>query len=195
MELQEDKARLIEEIFVDKVYDVYPELTVIDCGANIGLYTEFIHPKAKAVYAIEPSTRNYQLLSERVRNKDLTKVLTLNMGLSDSVGEVPLYKRVSYGGFSIIGGAPENNEVEEMVKVTTLANFMYDTDISHADILKIDIEGAEQRVFSSPDFKDVAGRIELIIGEIHGGCEIEEILKSNGFSYEVKDRIFLAKRI
>ena len=33
------------------------------------------------------------------------------------------------------------------------------------DILKIDVENNEDEIFKAPDFKDVAGKIDFIIGE------------------------------
>ena len=192
--ITDDTERFTKEIFEDKVYEFNPKYVVIDVGANVGLYSEYIYDRAKVIYAIEPSTKNYQLLLNRIKDKNLTKIKPFNIGLANRTIETPLYKRSSNGGYSIM--ATGNDEIEEMVSITTLAMFMGGNNINYVDILKVDVEGAEYDIFNSDDLSSVQGKIGNIIGEPHGGISIKELLEANGFSYRLNDSgIFIAERI
>ena len=91
------------EIFVDKVYlkhgiTINDGDTVIDIGANIGLFTLFInqHSQNAEVYSFEPSPVVYELLKA---NSEVygSKVKTFNYGVSDKkkTAQFTFYNRSS----------------------------------------------------------------------------------------------------
>ena len=71
---------------------------VLDIGANIGIYTKFMHElvgDSGCVYSIEPIPRTFEILCWNVKRLGLTRVKTINCAISDDDGiakmEIPLY--------------------------------------------------------------------------------------------------------
>ena len=61
-------------------------------------------------------------------------------------------------------------------------------------LLKCDCEGSEVEIFSSISFKNVAYKIDVIVGENHSWNgrhpnQIREAMKNNGFTYEILPKI------
>lgn len=85
------------------------------------------------------------------------------------------------------------------METLTLEDFFKQNNIDHVDILKIDAESAEYEIFKDT-FKNIADKIDCIIGEDHIGGALEPILKGYGFNYtnlsdgRVNANIFIAKR-
>jgi FkbM family methyltransferase len=128
---------------------------------------------AKRIYAIEPQAEEYKILEENC--KKLKKIKPFNIALSNTNG----YKWID--GEDSGGAVLYDNQTEHGVRIEckTLATFMRENNIKTVDVLKVDIEGHENKVFGSPDFKDVATKIKMIIGE-HGGG-LNKILEPLGF--------------
>src|SRR5690606_23337243 len=81
-----------EEIFVQELLkdnDIY----FFDIGANIGSYTlsasAVLGPQGKVI-AFEPEKENYRLLCQAVDLNKRTNIITVNMGLSDELGDAEL---------------------------------------------------------------------------------------------------------
>lgn len=183
--IAEDSDRMLLDInaykqFINK--DKYG--IVIDCGANVGHFTNFIKEKANKVYAIEPATRNFELIQNggNVRKRQLA--------IGGSNGKRILYQGKSWGGFSIVN----IDTVAEEVDCQTLATFIRENQIKEVDLLKIDVEGAEKEIFGSEDFKEIAPIINRIVGEVHG-IDIKSILELLNFTYTNKAEIFYCERI
>ncbi|HYC47563.1 MAG TPA: FkbM family methyltransferase [Burkholderiales bacterium] len=66
---------------------------VVDCGANVGMYTIWAAATRRArVYAFEPEAQNYAILNRNVRLNELAdRVTAYCMGLSDESGLSVLY--------------------------------------------------------------------------------------------------------
>jgi len=188
--------RFRKEIFETKVYDKgIPDrsnLTVLDIGAHVGLFTEYIHPRADIVYAIEPYTPLFEQLKERIENLDLDKAVAYNVAIAKETGERILNVNGGDGGSSFkYGGGGDTVTVQAY----SLSDFMHNNSIKHIDVLKIDCEGSEHEIINSESFKEVADRIDHIVGEVHSAVEIENALLKLGFAYEVHDNIFHAYRL
>ncbi len=99
---------LYEEIFRDRVYvkhgiSLPPGACVLDVGANIGLFTLFVHQQVAdaRVYAFEPSPPVYEALQINTRLYG-HGAQVFNCGLSDREGSAPFtfYRRSSvFSGF------------------------------------------------------------------------------------------------
>src|SRR3990167_1909222 len=66
------------EIYRENVYAPFlkdkRDLTIIDCGANIGATTYYFSRFAKIVHAIEPSIEHFNTLAYMVKFNNLTNV-------------------------------------------------------------------------------------------------------------------------
>lgn len=173
-----------------------PEVgTVIDAGANVGLYSLYISEHAKTVYSIEPQTKMFDYLTQNIKENKKTNIKAYNFALTGTAGKRWLYtsyNKEDNSGYSLL----PVGEYVETVNCKTLAKFIKDEDIKTVHILKMDIEGLEQEVFSADDFGEVADRILCIVGEYHIQCRnLKEILEWRGFSYSLNSvGIFTAVR-
>ena len=136
---------------------------VLDVGATAGEFSAYIYNKASVIYALEPYSAHYEELTGNIKEFGLDKIKPFRMALSDYNGEGNFLTIGGRGGNRLING--DGDEYTEKVQVKTLATFMKDVGIDHINILKIDIENGEVKVFNSPDFKDIAYKIDFIIGE------------------------------
>ena len=124
---------------------------VIDCGANVGLYTNFIRSivgKSGFVHAFEPIPSTFKNL--QTNTKDYA---SLNNYILNNLG---LYKKrenlTAYIPDSIHGHASLNNHISEWksdsieevsIELTTLDSYFSEKKLKKIDFIKMDIEGAE----------------------------------------------------
>jgi FkbM family methyltransferase len=125
---------------------VKPETSVIDVGANIGFFTlqfaKWITGKAKVI-AVEPETLNYARLQRTLARSNLTTVVeTVNAAVADTSGEALLELNPLHPGDHKLGpqGVP--------VAVTTIDSLLEARGWPEISLIKIDVQGAEQRVLT-----------------------------------------------
>lgn len=134
-----------EFVFLDSV--LRAGMTFIDGGANDGIYSLFAAKRvgtSGAVIAVEPSSREYQRLSENVRLNSLP-IETVQAALGRAPGNAKLaIAEAGHEGQNTIGDAVSNPKVatqeHEDVVVTTIDELASDRRL---DVLKLDVEGSE----------------------------------------------------
>jgi len=130
------------------------EPVIIDIGANVGLFTTAFMAAAKPprlVLAIEPS--NYVFAILKIVTAKLDSVRCLKLALSHESGQVQLKTPVKKSGslrvgLSHIGDGDEITAFVENVQARRLDDLLTAEAITHVDIVKIDVEGAEQHVIN-----------------------------------------------
>ena len=137
------------EIFWRKVYDV-PQLdiaslrTIIDAGANIGMASLFFRsqaPNAK-IFSIEPDADNFQLLQKNTIHDE--QIICIHAAIDNEDGLVHLSKsQLAYNT------KVAENFSGEKVTALSMASLMQRHNIYFIDLLKIDVEGFEHKIFSS----------------------------------------------
>jgi len=156
---------LSSQLFVEGRYDpnefyflnqlLSSGMTVIDLGANEGLYTLFAAKQvgdSGIVLAFEPSLREFKRLQDNLAlNEEITNVQTFQVGLSNN-SDIQLLKvaaddhsgQNTLGDFAYEGVACLNTET---VTVRRLDDVLEELAVEAVDVIKIDVEGAEHRVF------------------------------------------------
>lgn len=175
------EERFFKELFEENEYEPVSRVkadVVVDAGALAGEFCSYIYDRAGVIYALEPYSEHYAELEENIKEFDLTKIKPYRLALAGESGERNLLIQ-SRGGHTL-GGDPQDKPFE-VVKIKSLAGFMKDEGIDHIDILKVDIESAENEVFNSPDFLEVADKITMIIGEHLG--DLKDKFTSLGFKF------------
>ncbi|MDA8716651.1 FkbM family methyltransferase [Alphaproteobacteria bacterium] len=130
------------------------EPIIIDIGANVGLFTTAFMAAAKPpklVLAIEPS--NYVFAILKIVTAKLDRVRCRKLALSQKNGEVQLKTPVKKSGslrvgLSHIGDGDDTPAFVENVQARRLDDLLTTESITHVDIVKIDVEGAEQHVIN-----------------------------------------------
>ncbi len=125
---------------------------ILDIGSNIGIETirfRKLFPYAKII-SIEANKGNYEILKKNV--KDDKNISTLNIAIWNEKTRLKLKKfsKVNSESFSYEKfNSTERNEVHEIVEADTIQSVCNNFSISDIDILKIDVEGAEEFIFDS----------------------------------------------
>ena len=85
------------QVFIENSYpnilkSISSEDTVIDAGANIGIFTLLSSQVAKNVIAIEPDEANLQILEQNLNMNKITNVTMIKKGLYHRSNEVLSFK-------------------------------------------------------------------------------------------------------
>jgi FkbM family methyltransferase len=147
-------------------FEVVQPAVIIDAGANIGLASIWFASKfpAARVLAVEAEKSNYDLL---VRNVEpFPNVTPIHAAVWSHRGTLAVDDPHNEGAWAF-----QTRELEdslhpvETVPCLTVADLIADYELGWVDLLKIDIEGAEREVFSSPD--EWIGSVGAIAIELH----------------------------
>jgi len=131
----------------------------------------------KTVYAIEPSQIHYEALIEHLNppfsNKYQGNVFCFNIAISDHTGPEDLYLN------------EENRTMNSLVwkfgKSTTVhcetfAQFMTEQRIEDVDFVKLDVEGAEEKILMGDGFTGVCKCIKSLLVEFHDRSRVDFLL-------------------
>lgn len=130
-----------------------PGDTFIDIGANNGYYTllsSLLVGENGKVIAYEPNPLNVDLLKSSRSLNDM-KFTIRDVALADTPGRMDLHIPGNYiGSASLVADFSDGSWGEEHIKtvdVTTLNSEMENNVFTKADVIKMDVEGAEELVF------------------------------------------------
>jgi FkbM family methyltransferase len=141
---------VFRQVFIIGEYDfelpIEPRV-IVDAGANIGLVTILYankYPGAK-ILAIEPESSNFEVLSRNVRAyTQVTPLKAALWGVDTDVQIVdPGLGKYGFRANSIVDSAG----TRERVRGFSVAGIMERFGLQNIDLLKVDIEGAEEEVF------------------------------------------------
>lgn len=167
---------------------------VFDVGANVGDWTKYclsIEPSLH-IHLFEPSKPTFKKLASnswppniKLNNCGLgEKNELLNLNIVDAAsGMNSIHKRHGVKSAEVI--------LAEAIQIQTLDAYCEANNITHIDLLKVDVEGHELAVFRGAQQMLGAGKINIIQFE-YGGCNLDarvylldiwEYLASFGFSF------------
>jgi FkbM family methyltransferase len=135
-----------ELTFLEKILS--PGNVFVDAGANFGIYTlvaSKLVGKTGRVVAFEPTAQSFAILRQNIALNGLTNIVTFSMALSEKAGKAWLYHGPDPVRNSL-GKAPSWAEEAEEVAVESLDNVLGQASIERVDVIKIDVEGAEELV-------------------------------------------------
>ena len=139
---------------------------MIDCGANIGVFTLLAaatFPGAKVI-AFEPDPANLAWLGKQVSANELSQVEVIDAAVSDTDGETRFAAGLGVGSALRPTGAMNASFIT--VKVVRLSIWLQRLQ-SERLALKIDVEGAEEQVL--PDIVNTLPGDTVIFFETHRG--------------------------
>jgi FkbM family methyltransferase len=155
-ELLQDPLAMIKEIFITQVYEnkevkIKPEDIVLDCGANIGIFSVFAAKKAKMVYAFEPSEDEITSLYENKTLNNCNNIKIIPKAVLDISKNAKLCLVENVSHFIVSPGITysvlKDNIDEKMVSIKTISidEFLKEENLKRIDFIKMDIEGSEEK--------------------------------------------------
>ncbi|HXZ80687.1 MAG TPA: FkbM family methyltransferase [Terriglobales bacterium] len=124
-----------------------PGMCFFDVGANVGYFSLLAARRCSRVFAFDPAPAIYRQLCSNVALNPGLNIHPFDLALSDQSGPVD---------FWVANGAEQNgnsslqrcdNSVQISVQASTLDAFVAEHRIPKIDVMKIDVEGAEDAVF------------------------------------------------
>lgn len=123
---------------------------MLDLGANIGIFSRWVkthYPEAK-ILGVEPEAGNLSILHKNVESENLaTSAIYVQACVAGTVRSVVLDRSKSEWGYKMLD-APHSDA--ETIPTVTIADLLslgeIDTDI---DMMKCDVEGAENEIFQN----------------------------------------------
>lgn len=177
------------------------ESIVIDCGANVGFFTDKIVKYVDKVYLFEPDPLAHTELLKKYSDNE--KIVIHNVGVAAYNGQMKFYKRIIDNGNSDIAmtvgtssfADKSNINVNDSFEIGVINLVEFINKFSYVDLIKIDIEGGEIDVINSIlDSDSTLGKIGYIFFETHENIPslIEGIskLKNRIISMGLNKRIF-----
>lgn len=157
------------EIVVDRIYDrseamvAKPDWTVVDVGANIGMFSIWQARRGARVIAYEPHPRAFaNLLTNLEANGVGSRVTCVNAAVSRSRGDGWLSTAAGSTSAHLTG---ERSGDGFVVPMMTLDESLATHDLASVDLLKIDVEGAELDVIAGA--RATLERTRAVIIEVH----------------------------
>jgi FkbM family methyltransferase len=159
---------------------------ILDIGANTGIYSlisKSVSPSSKVI-AFEPVTRVYQKLNANISLNNFD-IITAELAVSNLDGEAIIYDAPTEHVYSVtvnknLSGLKDT--IETKIKTQKLSSYIKQHQISHIDLIKIDVETHEPEVLEGMEeflflFKptllieilnaDVADKIQNLIADIN----------------------------
>lgn len=183
------------------LFEEMDELVIFDIGAYVGKISETYlttFPKA-AVYSFEPFPDSFAQLSETAVRSD-GQIKPNNIAVSDSIGKVSFNINKDLTCNSIFDRpnnaaryySPKAENIDQIeVNTVTVDAFCVANTLNRIDIMKIDVEGAELKVFNGTRQMFLQNNIGIIYTEVmfvkhyEGGCmynEVASYLEQYGFT-------------
>lgn len=158
---------VLHEVFLSKVYslprgfELGASPTIVDLGAHVGLTTLYfseIAPQARFI-CVEPHPTNRRLLSKNVKNSNV-QIIDAAVGNPSSDAWL-LDPGPGWG--TALGSRKDSAVAVRVIDMNQVLRLGGNPD--RIDLLKVDIEGAEEFLFASP--KEWISRVRLILIELH----------------------------
>jgi FkbM family methyltransferase len=128
---------------------VEPGQSVMDIGANIGIYSRYLSQRVGPtghVLSVEPIPLTYDIFRSNLRKLNLRNVEARNCAVSDAVGEVTMHvPKYDSGGENFYGarideGGWDSSSRSFVVKTETVDHLLASTPVH---FIKCDVEGHE----------------------------------------------------
>jgi len=138
--------------------------TIFDVGANHGDWAAAaasVFPQA-SIHCFEIVPATHEKLARRFST--VPSIVANSLGLSDAAGEISVRTYEGRSDIATIYGYPEQREAEHSIQASVVRgdDYVLEQSIEHIDFLKIDVEGAEMKVFAGLERTISAGKVSVI---------------------------------
>jgi FkbM family methyltransferase len=123
-----------------------PGMHFLDIGAHVGYYTLLsgaIVGENGRVYAFEPEPKNSKALRENVASAGLRNVTIFSYAVGNQAGTAKLYVHPEGSGYHSLFPLIAEGLTEILIDVVRLDDLIRRGEVKRADVVKLDIQGAE----------------------------------------------------
>jgi len=186
---------IINEIYMDKIYnpkgfEIKSTDTVLDIGAQIGIFSIYAAKKAKKgqVLSFEPTKENFSMLKENVEINKLQNVKVFRQAVGNKNGKLKIYLEHNTGGHTIINNGKNFIEATQIC----LDSIIKEQKLNQIDFLKLDCEGSEYSILFNTKIENLK-KIKKISMEYHkldktkNAETLKTFLEKNGFQVETSN--------
>jgi len=187
LKLRNQDIPILLEIFQEEAYSIPmkppSQSNVMDLGAHIGLTSLYFYLKYDIqgkFLLVEPSLANYNLLEQNtkiIKNRSLK-----NIAISHESGNVHFAKGNHFGHNHHVGERGESTpclSIDDLIRAEKIDNCY---------LLKMDIEGEEERILLKSDTSNWVSAVDFVVLEMHmNDLEFEKILVQKGFDFQRLD--------
>jgi FkbM family methyltransferase len=141
--------------------------TILDLGANTGLAARWLHhqfPNSEII-CVEPEPENFSVLKYNLQQ--VPNAQAFQVCIAGHARKVSLATTTGEHGYAMV----DDDSAE--IDAITMDELLSRASVERVDLLKCDIEGAEQEVFASCPW---AREIELAVVECHGAYRTSDLL-------------------
>jgi FkbM family methyltransferase len=161
---------IFTEIYLQKIYLPYligkKDATFLDLGCNIGLWSLYASPFAKQIYSFEPALSINETAQKNLKDNNITNVKLFQKAIAAEDEKTTFYHSTNKTMYSLHPIVNNNGEKEE-VETIRLDTLVKQEGITHIDFAKIDIEGTEDKLFTSESFKNIVPMLDAFVYEWH----------------------------
>jgi FkbM family methyltransferase len=147
---------------------------VVDCGANVGIYSLISAKYANKVIAVEPNPLAYQALQKNVKLNGFSNVRSVNMAVWSSSGKARLYLSSHHQDSTLRYDIMSEHTYNSSIEVETITLDQLLTQEPEINLIKIDVEGAEVEALKGAN--EVLNKTKRIIVEVRKGQTDKEVL-------------------
>ncbi len=179
-----------EQAYAPRAISIRRPGVVMDLGANIGAFSVWAAWRwlPERIIAVEMEAGSYTLLEANIRLNGLNGcVLPVKAAIWDKDGRVGIERHAFNHGMDRVCPGPGQAEVPAV----TLETLMRQTGVMQVDLLKMDIEGAEAKLFNRENEPILAGAVGCVLAELHPtrGVPVKRIgatLRRIGFQVHIR---------
>ena len=192
------------ERMYDPIFQGSTDMTVIDLGANIGLFSLYASDSSARIIAVEAVPDTFAVLSELT--KDHNNITKLNLAVSNTNDKITFYLNENSTTNSMVSHKGKPIEVQGV----TIADLIAQQQLTNVDFVKCDIEGSEMMAITDDTIAPVKDIVQFWFVELHqtdndtavwpGNLEsnrqqLKAIFERNGYTTEsvIHDQLFAWK--
>lgn len=150
-----------EERMYDPIFADGEDMTVLDLGANVGLFSLYAADSCERVVAVEAVPSTFRIAQEVT--KDAKQIEMHQYAISDKDADVSFYLNENSTTNSLV--SHQGDEIT--VPGITVASLLEKLGIDQVDFVKCDIEGSEVIALTEETVGAVADKIDFWFVEVH----------------------------
>lgn len=187
-------ASIISNQINSGFYDIFnpyiKDSVVVDCGANVGLFS--LHAAslgAKKVVSVEPTEDHVYVLFELLKHNNVSSIIVEQAALFSSNTNLNFYVNVNNSTMNSLVQYGQGSQLKYSVPALTLKSIIDKHSIDEIGFLKVDIEGSEQYLFDSPKFFNELNKAKSFFIEVHDTVGIGNLDNLKRIQLEWKAKI------